>query len=222
MVRGLPKVLSALSLALFLAAAASWAWSYRSRAPLDDFPGGSLAVDQAPGVVRLVVPLGRGAVGPEIIPFPIKALGPGEASSWAAGGVVTAALPTRTLRLRDVRLDETTTYRRLRAAAYDEWSQRARLAGLRCLTGRRAVGPLDTDATPAGTVQRWAALVLPHPWLLLLTGAYPAWRVVRAWAMRRRNREGLCRSCGYDLRATPGRCPECGARSDAGRSPVSA
>ena len=48
----------------------------------------------------------------------------------------------------------------------------------------------------------------------LLTVVAPAvwsWR----WHRRRvRGRGKLCSSCGYDLRATPDRCPECGAVPD--------
>ena len=50
-------------------------------------------------------------------------------------------------------------------------------------------------------------------WLVVaVTAVLPVGRAVAflrsTWANR--HRSGHCRNCGYDLRATPGRCPECG------------
>lgn len=50
--------------------------------------------------------------------------------------------------------------------------------------------------------------IAPDWSLLLLFSLLPAIRVVR---LMRWKRTGICASCGYDLRATPDRCPECGA-----------
>lgn len=53
-------------------------------------------------------------------------------------------------------------------------------------------------------------LNLPYIYAGAITLATPT-----AWLIRhaRKNRRttGLCTACGYDLRATPDRCPECGA-----------
>ena len=46
--------------------------------------------------------------------------------------------------------------------------------------------------------------------LLVLTLVPPAAWTYRRWKERRRRLRGLCRRCGYDLRASEGRCPECG------------
>jgi len=47
----------------------------------------------------------------------------------------------------------------------------------------------------------------------LVTGMLPAaWvlRIVRRWRKRQLAAAERCLVCGYDLRATPGKCPECG------------
>jgi hypothetical protein len=61
-----------------------------------------------------------------------------------------------------------------------------------------------------GTVT-WEVVGVPWVVVALPFAALPAARA-SAW-IRRRNRtaRNACPSCGYDLRATPDRCPECGA-----------
>jgi hypothetical protein len=53
-------------------------------------------------------------------------------------------------------------------------------------------------------------LVLPLVWMPW------AWRRVQR---EKRQRAGLCPKCGYDLRASPERCPECGTQPTRPNSP---
>jgi hypothetical protein len=53
----------------------------------------------------------------------------------------------------------------------------------------------------------------PHWLLFLITLVLPAVWAIRFRGARNAYRIGLCPICGYDLRATPDRCPECGTVS---------
>jgi hypothetical protein len=55
---------------------------------------------------------------------------------------------------------------------------------------------------------------LPYWLILIMTALLPAARLTSR-LRGKRHRSGLCPQCGYDLRATPDRCPECGAIPEA-------
>jgi hypothetical protein len=64
-----------------------------------------------------------------------------------------------------------------------------------------------------------ATAIAPFWSVTAATGAMPlgwtsAWLLARL-RRRRRTRAGLCAACGYDLRASPHRCPECGTATPA-------
>jgi hypothetical protein len=54
-------------------------------------------------------------------------------------------------------------------------------------------------------------VIIPHWSLCAATAILPAIHLFVWRRRRRRARPGLCQICGYDLRASPDRCPECGA-----------
>jgi hypothetical protein len=85
------------------------------------------------------------------------------------------------------------------------------LAGFATRRERGRDGPGSMSRRRAWDVE---TVAFPSWAVLLILSAVPAGSAV-AWAVRRRRarrhvRAGLCPVCRYDLRATPGRCPECG------------
>lgn len=62
----------------------------------------------------------------------------------------------------------------------------------------------------APVTAEFRCLAIPYWFLTTLSGLPLAARGVQEIRAHRRRRRGRCAGCGYDLRATPDRCPECG------------
>lgn len=71
----------------------------------------------------------------------------------------------------------------------------------------RASYPRTTPSLPPNTIITQGA---PHWFFLVPTLPYPLSRLPGWLRHRRRVKRGLCIGCGYDLRGSSDRCPECG------------
>jgi len=86
------------------------------------------------------------------------------------------------------------------------WAQRS-TAGHGFVCDRDA----DAPAVPLPGSSIRYTIGCPHWFLILICSLLPMVRV-RQWLRQRgQGDQGRCAGCGYDLRATPLRCPECGA-----------
>jgi hypothetical protein len=69
------------------------------------------------------------------------------------------------------------------------------------------LGPREGNAVSNQTAE---LVMLPDWFVALIFAILPAIWLYRWRRSRRRFAARLCQTCGYDLRATPDRCPECG------------
>jgi hypothetical protein len=78
------------------------------------------------------------------------------------------------------------------------------------MTLNRSVHRFGPFLYGTGTGGDDVVVVVPDWAPAALTLALPAAWCVRHWREYRSRMHGQCARCGYDLRATPDRCPECG------------
>ena len=201
LLRILLNTATALSLALFVATAVLWAAAHAGRvclmrlAPADGriWSFRSTSWQDANHLVLTTV-----------APFEHKS-----ATGWAWGPARAAWIPGRGFFL------QTPGWRQAPPPPPDQWHG----AGVTAVHSQFDVYVLSSPTAPirSPVPDNWSpvwawTITVPYAWPMSVLALPPLAWLFRAHRERRRRRSlaGHCPSCGYDLRATPDRCPECG------------
>lgn len=111
------------------------------------------------------------------------------------------------------------------ASPADEWCRQAFLESPKGFRYERGEPAAELDRVPGSRIQfdfagfllvtgeRWQenlfCALIPHWFICAMLGLLPLLQTKALFSKRARGDQ--CHRCGYDLRATPDRCPECGA-----------
>lgn len=132
------------------------------------------------------------------------------------------------------------SYRPLRTVSVDSHALHTRVelivgqesVFLKWMEIRKAPGGIWEPGIQAAleeTVLGFGVFAVPGEWNRAGEVAMPYWAIIglamlptlpvaaRYFRLRRRQRGGLCLTCGYDLRASKEQCPECGAMVVSGK-----
>ncbi len=144
----------------------------------------------------------------------------GEFAVFSENGILLVGTTRRTLHdpgLRDVEFDP-----RMRGARDVRWDYESRTAHADSVVGFDLLAKFGlafdrfSGTDRAGRVSVTSMSVhVSYVLLMVLALPAPLIAVLGRWRRRRRAHRGLCSICGYDLRGTPDRCPECGATAAA-------
>jgi hypothetical protein len=85
------------------------------------------------------------------------------------------------------------------------WKYKCEVSGMRL----RNLGWIRLINT-RGRSERFIGVIMPWWSLWVFLSISPGWGLMKLWKRFLRTSRGYCSVCGYDLRATPNRCPECG------------
>ena len=183
MKRLLLNLVTALSLLLCVASCALWVWT----ASTMHWVGYATRHDAETRQARHVLGSGGGALSYQCVLAPPP---PRPGARWFPEGVRTGSI----------------------SVSGNELADQAGRVGVRFLGFGYYHFVID-DSGYSGHPQgmTFVGAYVPHGFLVAVFVAGPAARVTLRLVRRRgRKAAGLCPRCGYDLRATPGRCPECG------------